>query len=336
MIRTRRAGAAPFRGVLAAVAVTSLIAGCTGAPETETAQAASSAAGFPVEISSCGHTSTLAAAPTRAVTLNQGATEVMLALGLEESMVGTAHLDDAVAPQWKEAYDKIPILAKEYPSPEELVAATPDFIYATYARVFDDSVAGSQAALDDDSIASYLSPFGCADKSARPDASFEAIWDEIETVAEAFGVPDRAAEIKAEQKKTLESVKGSAESVRVLWYDSGTKTPHVGAGDGAPQVIMDAIGAENIFADLDGGWNDGRWEDVLTADPDVIVLADASWDTADDKKAYLEGDSVLSQLRAVKAGALVTVPFSQTTPGVRVVEGVVSVSEQITALSSDS
>ena len=34
-------------------------------------------------------------APTRAVTVNQHATEVMLALGLEDSMVGTAYLDDA-------------------------------------------------------------------------------------------------------------------------------------------------------------------------------------------------------------------------------------------------
>ena len=35
-------------------------------------------------------------APTRAVTVNQHATEVMLALGLEDSMVGTAYLDDEI------------------------------------------------------------------------------------------------------------------------------------------------------------------------------------------------------------------------------------------------
>ncbi len=335
MTRTHQAYPARFRTVLAAAALSSLIAGCAGAPEPAASEASSSAAGFPVEVSSCGYTSTVTTAPSRAIALNQGATEVMLALGLQKSMAGTAYLDDAVAPQWKEAYETVPVLAKEYPSHEQLLAKTPDFIYASYASAFEDKVAGSQSDLESNNIASYLSPFGCKDKTQQPEASFEAIWDEISTVAAAFGVPERAEEIEAEQRRTVESAAETGKSLRVLWYDSGTKTPFVGAGHGAPQVIMDSIGAENIFADLSGNWADGNWEDVLAADPDVIVLADASWDTAADKKKYLESDPVLGQLRAVKEGALVTVPFSQTTPGVRLADGVVSVSEQITALPVD-
>ena len=90
-----------------------------------------------------------------------------------------------------------------------------------------------------------------------------------------------------------------------------------------------AVGATNIFADLPKGWDNVAWEKVVEADPDVIVLADASWSTAASKQAYLESDPVLSQLKAVKNKAYVTIPFSESTPGIRLVDGAISVSEQL-------
>jgi len=275
------------------------------------------------------------ALPERAVTLNQGATEVMLALGLEDQMAGTAYLDDEIAEKWRSAYESVPVLADEYPSHEKLLATSPDFIYASYSSAFERKVAGTQGDLDSMKVSSYLSPFGCADEGRRPAPSFEAIWDEVDSIAAAFDVSDRAAELKEEQQKTLGSVSEAGKGLDVLWYDSGTKTPTVGAGDGAPQLVLDSIGATNIFAEKNGGWADGNWEYVLDADPDVIVLIDAGWDSADDKRAYLKKDPVLSQLRAVKNDAFVTVPFSESTAGIRLVDGVQSTADQIASLSLD-
>ena len=89
------------------------------------------------------------------------------------------------------------------------------------------------------------------------------------------------------------------------------------------------LGEENLYIYLDKGWDNVAWEKVVEADPDVIVLADASWSTATSKQAYLESDPVLSQLRAVKNKAYVTIPFSESTPGIRLVDGAISVSEQL-------
>ncbi len=94
-------------------------------------------------------------------------------------------------------------------------------------------------------------------------------------------------------------------------------------------MIIDAVGARNVFAGIDGNWADGDWESVVRADPDVIVLADASWDTAQAKRTYLENDPVLKNLKAVKAGAFVVLPFSTSTPGPRLIDGAVTVSEQL-------
>lgn len=317
--------------VLAGVLGLSLVA-CADAPEPEEQTSASDPA--PASVESCGHTTTVTSTPRRAVTLNQGATEVMLALGLEESMVGTAYLDEAIAPQWQAAYDAVPVLSPEYPTHEEFLAAGPDFAYASYVSAFDPKVAGSQEELDDLGIATYLSPFGCAETADRPDLSWEAVWDEIDAIGTLFGVSETAEEVVTEQRATLDELAEEApgDGLTALWYDSGSKAPLVGVGNSGPQLVLDAIGLENIFAGVSGGWEEVSWEEVVAADPDVIVLSDAAWDSATSKQRFLEKDPVLSKLSAVENGRFLSVSYAEGTPGVRMVDGASTLAEQIEAL----
>ncbi|MDN5893700.1 MAG: ABC transporter substrate-binding protein [Nocardioides sp.] len=309
------------------------LSACAGAPEAAEKKPASGES-FPVEVTSCGHTATITAKPERAVTLNQGATEVVLALGLEDQLAGTAYLDDEVPAKWQDAYESVDVLSEEYPTRDQMLETEPDFAYASYASAFEKKAVGTQAELEKAGAASYVSPFGCPDEVDRPEPSFEAVWDEMDAVAEAFGAPARAARFRAEQERLLEGLEETqaGDDLSVLWYDSGDKTPFVGAGGGGPQLILDAAGADNIFEDVEGGWGDASWEKVIDADPDVIVLADASWSTAEDKIAYLEKDPLLKQLRAVRAERYVTIPFSESTPGVRLADGAASVSDQLEKL----
>ncbi|BAU87790.1 ABC-type Fe3+-hydroxamate transport system, periplasmic component [Streptomyces laurentii] len=313
----------------AALLLVGALSACTGAPAADKpAEAAGSGRRAPVSVSSCGVTTTVAAPPSRLVTLNQGATEVALALGLQNRMAGTAYLDDAVPAKWKAAYEAVPVLSKEYPAKEKLLAARPDFLYASYSSAFTDKVAGTRADLSSQGIESYLSPFGCADSKQVPPASFQAVWDELGDIAKVFGVEPRAAAIQKDQKQELSELaaKAAGKGLNVLWYDSGTKTPLVGAGHGGPQLVLDAVGAHNIFGTLPGGWKSVSWERVAAADPDAIVLADASWDTAQAKIDYLDHDPVLRKLSAVRNRAFVVVPFSESTPGVLLAGGAARVS----------
>lgn len=330
---TRRTRPSPALVALPSVlSLALLLGGCAGAPAAEQKEAAGDA--YPVEASSCGWTSSITAPPERAVTMNQGATEVMLALGLEDRMVGTAYLDDAVPEKWKAAYDAVDVLSAEYPDNETLLEAEPDFVYGSYASAFGDDAAGPQDELEELGIGSFLSLFGCGENKPSAEVSFDSVWDEIETVADVFGVPDRAAELEETQTEQLDQLEETApgEGFDVFWFDSGDRTAFAGAGEGGPQLILDAVGATNLFADLEGGWADVSWEQVVGADPDVIVLADASWSTADDKIAMLEKDPVLRNLRAVQAKAYVVLPFSETTPGVRLADGAVTVGAQLADL----
>ncbi|GLW11642.1 hypothetical protein Misp01_67700 [Microtetraspora sp. NBRC 13810] len=100
-----------------ALAAALLISGCGGTSEA-VAPAASAPPGFPVTVADCGVSTTYERPPRRVVSLNQHATEVMLALGLEKSMVGTGYLDDRILPEYAPAYDRIKVLSAEYPSCE--------------------------------------------------------------------------------------------------------------------------------------------------------------------------------------------------------------------------
>lgn len=317
-----------------ALAAALLLSACTGAP-TEEADAAPASSGFPVDVTSCGHTSTLEAPPKAAITMNQGATEVALALGLEDRLAGTAYLDDAVAPRFAKAYASVDVLAAEYPSHETVLAEEPDFVYGSYASAFEADAAGTQAELGELGVGTYLSPFGCPDAGDKAEVGFASVWDEVHAVATAFGVPERADEVEAEQQAVVDELAETAagRGLDVFWYDSGDKTAYAGAGEGGPQVVLDAVGATNVFAGLDGGWAEVSWEQVVKADPDVIVLADASWSTAAEKRAHLRRDPVLRKLRAVREDRTVTVAYSESTPGVRLVDGAQKVSDQLRELA---
>ncbi|GEE03845.1 ABC transporter substrate-binding protein [Gordonia spumicola] len=306
------------------VAATALLSGCSSTNGDDPASGA-------ISVENCGRTVTLAAPAKAAITLNQGATETALSIGAGDQMIGTAYLDDTIAPQWEQAYSKIPVLAKEFPDRETVISRKPDLLLASYGTAFDDKALGSQDELAKIGIASYVSPFSCADKAKRAPASWDAIARETSDNGVLFGRPSAADEVNAAMRTTVDGVKAAAtgRGKKIFWFDSGTTTPYVGGGKGGPQLIIDAVGGTNVFAGIDGNWADGDWETVITADPDVIVLADAGWDTAQAKRAYLENDPVLKNLRAVKTGAFIVVPFSESTPGARLADGAKSVSDQL-------
>ena len=92
---------------------------------------------YPVEYTICGVKNTIQKAPSKIITMNQGATEFLLALGLSDRMVGTAYIDDAIWPQYADAYKTIPILSgSSYPDETTIMNAKPDFMVASYNSAF--------------------------------------------------------------------------------------------------------------------------------------------------------------------------------------------------------
>lgn len=80
------------------------------------------------KINGVNYESTFNEAPKRAVSISQFTTEMMLALGLQKNMVGTAFLEEQIYPSVAKSYAKVPVLAKKWPSMEKLLSVKPDFV----------------------------------------------------------------------------------------------------------------------------------------------------------------------------------------------------------------
>ncbi len=314
------------RGLLAlgvAGAGSLLLAGCGGQvvqqPEAQPAQEAESAYA-PVTIENCGLTLTYEQPPQRAVAMAQHATEVMLTLGLQGHMVGTAYLEDPILPDLADAYQQIPVLSELYPSREVFLGVEPDFLYAGWVSAFREEVAGPREALLDLNINSYVAHANCLERKA----TIEDVFIDFLSIGEIFGVSERAEAYVAGIRERLAEVHTKTQpadpKVTVFVFDSGDEAPYTAAGTGIVNALLEEAGGINIFADVEGDFATVNWESVIERDPDVIVLHDATWSTADEKREFLSNTEALASIKAVQDQRYVVVPFTATQPGPRSID----------------
>jgi iron complex transport system substrate-binding protein len=203
-------------------------------------------------------------------------------------MVGTAYLDDAIWPEFEDAYNKVPVLEESsYPTIESLSDADPDFIYASYRSAFEartetsrqsrieyhdwleedcslliEGSSGSsnssycRGELYDEGVPSYLQTPSCEISDFRPsEVTLEDLYQEINDVASVFGVQDNAESliktIEDHFQDALALHNNDEKPISVLFLDSwGDETPLVGGRCGSINAIIEYAGAENVFKDL--------------------------------------------------------------------------------------
>lgn len=293
---------------------------------------------YPLTLDNCGFEVTVDAAPQRVLTIKSSTTEMLLALGLQDRIVASAFLDGPV-PEWlsdaASGSDAVTSpLSTQAPGAEAVTEVEPDLVYAGWESNVTAESAGDRGTLATLGVASYVSPAACKGEAYMPDPlTFDDVFADITEVGSLFDVSEAAAELVAQQRAELEAVVPDDRGLTALWYSSGTDIPYVGAGIGAPQMIMDAAGLTNIAAGVHDTWTPFGWEDVVAADPDVIVLVDAAWNTAASKITMLEENPATTNLAAVQEKRYVVVPFAATEAGVRNVSAVSDVVEQVGALA---
>ncbi len=284
----------------------------------------------PVTVDNCGTEVTFDAAPERVITIKSTSTEMLLALGLGDRIVGTAFQDGPVPEQWATDAASLTSISDFVPSEEVVLEKQPDLIYAGWESAFAADGAGTRDELAGLGVASYVSPSACRSVGQPPKLTFDNVFGDIEQVASIFRVDP--TELLASQKATLDSVEKSGKGRTAFWYSSGTDTPYAGAGIGAPELVLETVGLTNIAADVKATWAPLGWEAVVAANPDFIVLIDATWNTAQSKIDLLESNPATANLSAVVNKRYLLLPFASSEAGVRTVEAAASLSQQITEL----
>ncbi|MGV0804565.1 ABC transporter substrate-binding protein [Mycolicibacterium setense] len=314
------------RRLVAALVSALLVSGCgtTQAPEA----AGNAPPGFPVTVDNCGVSTTYDRPPTRAVALNQHAIETLLALGLQDSMVGTSYLDDRILPEYQAAYDRVPVLADEYPSYESLLAVEPDFVYGGWESAFDEKEGRGRERLTGAGVHTYLNIEDCRSEPV----AMSTVDDELRNLGTIFGISDRAgAQIEKLHRELAQSeakVRG-ARPMRVAVYDSGEATVFTSGGKGIGNRMIEAAGGVNVFADVPKVWGDVSFEQFAERAPEVILIYDYGDQPVADKKRFLTEHPLLQHVPAIEQQRFAVLPLSSVVVGVRVGRAVDALARQL-------
>ncbi|MEO8261421.1 MAG: putative F420-0 ABC transporter substrate-binding protein [Pseudolysinimonas sp.] len=314
-----------FRRIVVIPATLALLAGCAATPPPADSPTADA-----VTVQNCGTTVEFATPPQRVITIKSTSTEMLLALGLGDRIVGTAFQDGPVPEEWADAAADLPNISDFMPSEEAVLDLEPDLVYSGWESAFAADAAGTRDELATLGVASYVQPAACRSAQVPGKLDFDEIFHEIDEAATIFGVD--GSPLVAEQQAQLDAITPDDRGLTALWYSSGTDTPYVGAGLGAPELTLETAGLTNIAGDIDMTWTSLGWESIVDADPDVIVLIDADWNTAQSKIDLLESNPATARLKAVQNDAYLILPFASSEAGVRTVAAAASLVDQLKVL----
>lgn len=300
----------------AAFVLATTLAGVTGL-------AGSVLADGPVTVSSCGRTVTFDAPPQAAVSNDVNLTEMMLALGLTDRMVGYTGVSGwkTLDATLREGVAELPELSPRYPAKEVLIGAGTDFYFAGWnygMRV------GGEVTPD------TLAPFGikvyeltesCIHVGPKARASMDDMYNDLLNLGRIFDVEDRARELVAGYKAELAEITAAApsgsEPPRVFVYDSGEDKPFTAGGYAMPNALIEAAGGVNVMQDLDKSWATVNWEDVIDRNPEVIVVVNYGDVTAEQKMDFMRSNPAFADIDAVKNNRFVVLEYVEATPGPR-------------------
>lgn len=256
----------------------------------------------------------------RAVTLSQFMTEMLLALGLEDQMVGTALLDNPILPEFEEAYNKIPVLEigeGHAISKEAFIATGADFVSG-----WDSSISEQTTGSADELISKDITPFMA--KSYDVDATVETVYEDFELLGKLFGVEDRALEVIEQMKGDIKRVTDQVGSikeedrVKMMVYDSGENDAMV-VGIGLANNLIELAGGSNVFAeDANQPYINVSWESVVAKNPEVILVTDyMAGASAQDKIDFLKAHPALKDVPAIKNNKIYVVGLADLSPAIR-------------------
>lgn len=289
---------------------------------------ASSAFAYPVTVKSCDREVTFEQAPARAISNDVNLTEMMLALKLQDHMVGYTGISGwkTLDESLREGVQELPELSPKYPTKEVLLNADADFYFAGWNYGMKVGGEVTPETLEPFKIKVYELTESCIHIMAKNKPTMDDMFVDLLNLGKIFGVEDRAETLVAGYRKQLDEITtriGAIEKpVRVFVYDSGTEKPFTSGRFGIPTAMIEAAGGINIMDDVEKSWTEVSWEPVIERNPEVVMIVNYGDVTAEQKIAFMKENPAFKNLDAVKQERFVVLEYVEATPGPRNVQAI--------------
>lgn len=248
--------------------------------------------------------------PQRIVSLAPSNTEILFALGLGDRVVGvTDHCD------YPEEAQDLPTVGGYYTTNlEAIIALDPDVVFTD----------------GHDPVGSHLDQLGVTMVVLQP-PDIAGIFDDIELVGEITGTEEEAEELVDDMHEHMVdicTIVAVSSYVPSVFYEVDATNPAApwtaGSGTFIDTLITLAAGVNIASASGIQGWAPIIFEEIIAADPDMIVLGDHPWVSPEDVMTR-EGWEGLS---AVQSEAIYPIDVDIVSrPGPRIFDGLEAIAE---------
>ena len=276
---------------------------------------------YPVTVTDdAGRSVTLDHEPERIVSLAPSNTEIACFLDACDRLVGVPDYKVGYPSAVLRAVKDLPVVVSYGPVDREaIVAAEPDLILA----------AGNGTTHDDDIQA--LADLGYPVLVLYPE-SLDEVSADIELVGTALNLGEEAADITTDMAHRVAAVKDAvagSDRPRTFYEVSIFEgTIYTAGKDSFLASLVDAAGGDPILGDAKT--TAISLEDLVSADPQVIVLGDAAYDKSITARAVARRQG-WDGMTAVRDGRVVPLPedILITRPGPRIVDGLEALARAI-------
>ncbi|NKZ00423.1 ABC transporter substrate-binding protein [Nocardiopsis alborubida] len=304
----------------AALAVVPLVLTACGTGVTSD-PAATEASGPTVTITNCGRELSFDTVPGSVVGLMPSQTELLVRLGVRDSLVGQAQTEVSALPDdiADQAADIPVVSADAPPTREDLLAVAPDFVVSPTEYEFTaEQGFASIEQLDENGAQAYVATGGCADR--RNTAEVTDVLTDIADLGAILRVPDAAEELAQDTEERLAAVEAaisdSPRSTVAQVYVEGNSLSAIGAGIEAD--IIKAAGGDNVFDPEAPEFADFfaaqiNPEEIISRAPEAMVFGVSGPQHEEQTREYLR--STFPDVPAVEDDVLIAVPASDLYPG---------------------
>lgn len=305
---------------LSVICAAAVLAACGGDGPTDDDSAPADDTGegiveYPITVTNCDTEFTFDSAPDSVLVLGRGEIfHILYDLGVAETVVAragafpTEYYDGGGAA----AIEAVPSLGDDLDdsghlqiSQEAILDTDPDL-----AIGLPDGI--DRAGLDDAGIPVLDQPANCP--AGIDDISYEDIYDQVEMYGRIFDRTERAAEIVADLAERIAAVESSASDVgagrdiAILYPTVGGGTAYAYGNLSMSHEQVTTAGFTNVFADTDERVFEVTAEELISRDPDVLILlhSDGEPGPVEDAVRNLPGAEGIT---AVREGAILTQLF---------------------------
>ena len=185
--------------------------------------------------------------PERVIAANANAGDQLMALGLGDKIIATAYNNSQVNPEWRDAYEAIPVAADTYISLETILDLEPDFVYGRSSS-FSEKYNTEHDTLSQYGIMSLSSIEGYT-----VGADVDVVYEDFYNLGRIFQVEDKAEEVVSAMKAQIAAVEEAVagqEATKVFVFDMAQEEGAYPCGNNfTSKLIEHAGGASHRHSD---------------------------------------------------------------------------------------